>query len=92
MSSRWEILGQAQFPRAVLREEGVVDDGGLGLAAGKGRAGLLPLGVPGEFLPDGLLQIRRSGGVDGQDGGKPQLADNLMDKGVPVMGPWTVGK
>ena len=65
--------------------------GALGLA-GLGEGALLLLGVLGEDGPDTVLKLRRVGAVDGEDGGEAELADDLMDRRLGVMGTGKLGQ
>ena len=78
----------------------IVDDRRLllhlgGAAADQGDLGrryILPAGIVGELRPDGLLKISGLHGVDGENGGETQLADDLMGRGVAVLCAGTTGK
>ena len=45
---------------------------------------ILPPEVLGEHIADGLLELRRFVGGDGENGGKPQLTDDLGQLGMAV--------
>ena len=90
-----EVLGEIQLPSAVLREEVVVGDGRLRLwltVDDLGRQNVLLPGVLGKILPDMLLKIGRLHIVDGENGGKAQLADDLVGQRFFIVGAGTVGK
>ena len=97
---RDEVLGEIQLPLAIGGQKVVVGDGRLLLHLGIGAAEtgdlggghILPTGVLREFLPDGLLKIGGLHVVDGEDGGEPQLADDLMGRGFFIMGPGMTGE
>ena len=57
-----------------------------------GRRHILPAGIVGKLRPDGLLEIGRLHGVDGENGGETQLANDLMGRGVAVLRAGTTGK
>ena len=73
----------------------VIGDGGLGFRLAVyhfgGKHVLLP-GVLGEILPDTLLKVGRLHVVDGENGGKAQLADDLMSQRFFVMWMGMIGK
>ena len=90
-----EVLGEIQLPSAVLREEVVVGDGRLRLwltVDDLGRQNVLLPGVLGKILPDTLLKIGRLHIVDGENGGKAQLADDLVGQRFFIVGAGTGGK
>ena len=95
-----KVLGEIQLPLVVLGDEVVVGHRGLLLHFGvwaaqpgdPGRRSVLPPGVLGKFCADGLLKVGGLHGVDGEDGRKPQLADDLVGRGIAVVGPGMIGK
>ena len=95
-----EVLGEIQLPLVVLGDEVVIGHRRLLLHLGIGaaqtgdfrRGNVLPACVLREVLPDGILEISGLHAVDGENGGEPQLADDLMDGGITVVAAGTIGK
>jgi hypothetical protein len=93
-----EVLGQVELPGVVGGDKIVIGHGLLGLQGG-GIAGpepggqlLLPGHVAGEVLADGLLKGGGLLGPDGQDGGEPQLTDDLHQLGAGIAEALVFGK
>ena len=95
-----EVLGEIQLPLVVLGDEVVIGHRRLllhlGIGAAQpgdaGRRGVLAPGILGELRADGLLKIGGLHAVDGENRREPQLADDLMGRGVAVVGPGMIGK
>ena len=91
--------GEVDPPHTVLGYELVIGNALLllhGQIAGSAgelrRGGFHTLGVAGEFRADGLLEIHRQVGGNGEDLREAELADHLGQLVIAVRTPFFVGK
>ena len=93
-----KIFGEVQLPEAIRREKAVVCYGALGLQFGTrgtspnqfGGKLLLTDSVAGEIMPHGLLKFGWLFGINGEDGGKAELTDDLHQRAPSILIPLIV--